>query len=60
MAGWVRDGKLRLKENIVDAEIADYSRVLHRLYEGENVGKMLPRLPSARKPHITPYGRHKL
>lgn len=48
MAGWIREGKLKLKENVVDGEIADYPRVLHRLYEGENVGKMLMRLPSAR------------
>ena len=47
MAGWIRDGSLKLKENIVDGDVGDYPSVLHRLYEGENVGKMMLRLPVA-------------
>ena len=47
MAGWLREGKLKFKENIVPGEVADYPTVLHRLYEGENIGKMLLRLPAA-------------
>ncbi|MDA0338946.1 MAG: NADP-dependent oxidoreductase, partial [Proteobacteria bacterium] len=48
MAGWLKEGKLKLRENIVDGTIGDYPSVLHRLYEGENVGKMMMRLPAAR------------
>ncbi|MFN3232071.1 MAG: NADP-dependent oxidoreductase [Alphaproteobacteria bacterium] len=47
MAGWLKDGSLKLKEHIIDGEVGDYPRVLHRLYEGENVGKTLMRLPAA-------------
>ncbi len=47
MAGWLKDGSLKLRENIVDGTVEDYPNVLHRLYQGENTGKMLMRLPAA-------------
>jgi hypothetical protein len=46
MAGWVKEGRLRFRENIVDGAITDYPSVLHRLYEGENIGKMIMRVRS--------------
>ena len=47
MAGWIRDGKLVLKENIVDGDVGDFPRVMRDLYDGSNIGKMLIRLPGA-------------
>lgn len=47
MIEWLKRGELKLVENIVNGEIGDYPNVLHRLYEGDNVGKMLLRLPGA-------------
>ena len=47
MAGWMKEGKLKFRENIVDGAVADYPDVLHHLYEGQNTGKMLMRLPGA-------------
>ncbi len=47
MAGWLKEGRLHFRENIVEGSIADYTSVLHRLYEGENLGKMIMKLPAA-------------
>ena len=47
MIEWLKRGDLKLVENMVDGEVGDYPNVLHRLYEGANVGKMLLRLPAA-------------
>ncbi len=44
MAQWVKDGRLKLRENIVEGSIVDYPQMLHRLYEGENIGKMMMRI----------------
>ncbi len=44
MAAWMKQGMLRCRENIVDGKITDYPSVLHRLYQGENVGKMVMRV----------------
>lgn len=44
MAGWLNEGRLRFRENIVEGSIADYTSVLHRLYQGENLGKMIMKL----------------
>jgi len=48
MAGWLKQGTLKFRENIVDGELADYPTILHRLYQGENIGKMMLRLPAGR------------
>ena len=47
MIGWMKTGQLKFRENILDGGIADYPGILHRLYEGENIGKMMMRLPAA-------------
>lgn len=40
----MKQGLLRCRENIVEGAITDYPAVLHRLYQGENVGKMVMRV----------------
>ena len=47
MIEWMQQGRLRFKDNIVDGEVSDYLDTLHRLYEGQNIGKMMLRLPAA-------------
>ncbi|MEN3974297.1 NADP-dependent oxidoreductase [Emcibacter sp. SYSU 3D8] len=44
MAGWMKQGLLGFRENIVEGTVTDYPTVLHRLYQGENVGKMVMRV----------------
>lgn len=44
MAGWMKEGRLRFRENIIDGAIADYPSVLHRLYQGESIGKTIMRV----------------
>jgi NADPH-dependent curcumin reductase CurA len=44
IAGWMQQGLLRARENIVEGTITDYPAVLHRLYQGENLGKMIMRV----------------
>jgi NADPH-dependent curcumin reductase CurA len=43
LAGWVRDGRLRYREDIVDG-IENCPRAIAELYRGENLGKRLIRL----------------
>jgi hypothetical protein len=44
MASWMKEGRLRFRENIIDGAIADYPSVLHRLYQGESIGKTVMRV----------------
>ncbi len=48
MTRWLEDGRLKLFEHTMDGTVADFPRAFQRLYEGENLGKMLVRLPPAR------------
>jgi NADPH-dependent curcumin reductase CurA len=48
LAEWVREGKLTMRENVIDGDVADFPDVFRRLYHGENRGKMVIRLPAAR------------
>ncbi len=48
MAHWVASGDLRLVEHIVDGEVDTFPVAFRQLYEGENRGKMLVRLPAGR------------
>ena len=43
MAGWVREGKLKYREDIVDG-LENAPRALMRLFKSENFGKQLVRL----------------
>jgi NADPH-dependent curcumin reductase CurA len=45
LASWVRDGKLRYREDILDG-IEHAPSAIAELYRGENLGKRLIRLPS--------------
>jgi len=47
MTRWMAQGDLRLAEHIVDGNVDDFPAVFHQLYEGQNKGKMLVRLPPA-------------
>ncbi len=47
LAQWVREGRLVMRENIVDGDVGDFPDVFQRLYHGENRGKMVIRLPAA-------------
>jgi NADPH-dependent curcumin reductase CurA len=46
LADWVKQGKLRYREEILDG-IEHAPGSLQRLYSGENVGKLVMRLPAA-------------
>jgi len=48
MAKWIKDGKLKLVEHIIDGDVGDFPDAFRQLYEGRNRGKMLVRLPAAR------------
>lgn len=48
MARWIQDGRLKLCEHLVDGDIGDFPAALEGLFKGENLGKMLVRLPAAR------------
>ncbi len=47
IAQWMNEGKLVLRDNIVDGDVGDFPDVFQRLYRGENRGKMVIRLPAA-------------
>ena len=48
MARWIANGDLKLAEHIVDGDVSDFPRAFQQLYEGQNLGKMLVRLPAGR------------
>jgi len=48
MARWIANGDLKLAEHVVDGDVADFPRAFQQLYEGQNLGKMLVRLPAGR------------
>jgi len=47
MAEWVKSGKLVMRDNMIDGDVADYPAICQQLYEGTNLGKMLVKLPAA-------------
>ncbi len=47
MAQWVADGKITLVEHVRDGAVDGFPAAFQALYEGENLGKMLLRLPAA-------------
>ena len=48
MARWVASGDLKLVEHLVDGDVDAFPVAFQKLYEGENRGKMLVRLPAGR------------
>jgi hypothetical protein len=47
MAAWIEQGKLKLPSYEVSGDVSDFPRAFKRLYEGENLGKMLLKLPAS-------------
>jgi NADPH-dependent curcumin reductase CurA len=41
MAGWLREGKLQSREDVVPGTVADFPDTLLRLFRGENTGKLV-------------------
>ena len=41
MAGWLREGRLRSREDVVRGAVADFPDTLLRLFRGENTGKLV-------------------
>ena len=44
MAGWMAEGKLKMKEHVVEAGIDRFVETLNKLFAGENVGKMVMKI----------------
>jgi hypothetical protein len=44
LAGWLQDGRLRSREDVVDGGIAAFPRTLNKLFAGENFGKLVLRV----------------
>jgi NADPH-dependent curcumin reductase CurA len=41
LAGWLKQGQLIAREDVVQGEVADFPSVLLRLFHGENTGKLV-------------------
>jgi NADPH-dependent curcumin reductase CurA len=41
LAGWIDDGRLKVKEHIVTGTVEDFPATLQLLFRGENVGKLV-------------------
>jgi NADPH-dependent curcumin reductase len=46
IAGWMHEGELISREDLVDGSVTDFPDVLLRLFAGENVGKLVLRIGS--------------
>jgi hypothetical protein len=44
LAGYLRDGRLRSREDIVDGGVAAFPQTLNKLFAGENLGKLVLRV----------------
>jgi NADPH-dependent curcumin reductase CurA len=44
LAGWLAEGRLRSREDVVDGSVDDFPDVLLRLFRGENTGKLVLRI----------------
>ena len=47
LAGWLAEGRLRSREDVVDGTVADFPEVFLKLFRGENTGKLVLRLNRA-------------
>jgi NADPH-dependent curcumin reductase len=41
MAGWLRDGRLTTREDVVEGGVEAFPETLLRLFRGENIGKLV-------------------
>ncbi|MBX7248885.1 MAG: NADP-dependent oxidoreductase [Caulobacteraceae bacterium] len=44
MAGWMAEGKLKVKEHVVEAPVDQFVETLGKLFAGENLGKMVMKI----------------
>jgi len=44
MARWMAEGKLKMKEHVVEAGVDQFVETLNKLFAGENVGKMVMKI----------------
>jgi NADPH-dependent curcumin reductase CurA len=44
IAGWLAEGRLRSREDVVTGSVDDFPRTLLRLFRGQNVGKLVLRI----------------
>jgi NADPH-dependent curcumin reductase len=44
IAGWMRDGSLISREDVIDGSVRDFPAALLKLFAGENIGKLVLRL----------------
>jgi NADPH-dependent curcumin reductase CurA len=44
LAGYVKDGRLKSKEDVVDGGVAAFPRTLNKLFSGDNFGKLVLRV----------------
>jgi NADPH-dependent curcumin reductase len=44
LAGYMRDGRLKSKEDIVDGGVQAFPQTLNKLFAGENFGKLVLRV----------------
>ncbi|MBP2365304.1 NADP-dependent oxidoreductase [Pseudonocardia parietis] len=47
LAGWLAEGRIHSREDVVDGTVDDFPDVLLRLFRGENTGKLVLRLQQA-------------
>ncbi|MBV6696848.1 NADP-dependent oxidoreductase [Kitasatospora aureofaciens] len=45
IAGWIADGRIKVKEHVVDGTLDDFPATFRMLFRGENTGKLVLRLP---------------
>lgn len=41
IAGWIGEGRLKVKEHVVKGTVDDFPETLHMLFRGQNVGKLV-------------------
>ena len=41
IAGWLRDGAITAREDVVRADVGEFPAVLRRLFDGDNIGKLV-------------------
>ena len=44
IAGWIADGSLLVREEVIDGGVAAFGATLMRLFKGENTGKLVLRI----------------
>ncbi|MBL8351604.1 MAG: NADP-dependent oxidoreductase [Burkholderiaceae bacterium] len=47
LAQWLKDGRMKSKEDVVDGSVADFPATLNKLFAGENFGKLVLKLADA-------------